>query len=814
MTSEFARETVPPCDGVGYSVVASSSLSREPWLVRGGAPSLAIDADEPVLQKDDESRPRPPPAPPCAAPTPLPSPPREDPVVDFIVLGAGVAGLAAAEELARRAPGLLGRSGGTDLPTPLVPTARRRAVTIAVVEASERVGGRVLTLHHDRATTEDPGGAASVSIDGTPRARTWELGAAWLHGLHGNVARPYLARSGGRLRRTRVDNRVIYERSDRFDRAAARVPRVRVREAAACFARQDRALTRLAALLRAKQADVPLSVGIAHTTRAAVRPLPAGLEGAPTPADGFPPTPGAAAAALAARAKEAALSAEIEARRVADAPPEDVPPAAATNSRAAADLAREREQACAARALDEATADRTHARCVRWLWAQEQTDIGGALDEAGLRAWCAAPWECERGGEALVLRGFDRLPAALLDGAHRAASAAGGRLVLRLGVEARAVAEMRMPAAEPAVRPEWEGSRNRAAHATPRATTASRAALPPMRVTLADGGALVARLGVVVALPLARARDALTYSPPLPSLARDALDALAVGQLERILIEFDECFWEEDVDYIGFIDDNDDRPALAPWPVNPGAPRAPPPPFAPRAFAVVSSQCDGAPTLLVEAAGDQARALASLSHADAIAACVAALREIYGDDVPAAGPRASAVTRWGANRLAGGGAFVRLPPGARAARRACGAVARERRACGGGVRFAGEHCSARHPGTVHGALLSGRRAATALLRRAVATSHAPRASAPSKAKRLRPVGLARVRRAGRAAPPARAARSEGLDVPEAGAPARVPTNASRSDGAWIENASLDPLMPGMWLKVRPLEPPSKTPHPV
>ena len=295
MTSEFAREVVPPHvpphDVVEYSVVASSSLSREPWLVRGGAPSLAIGR-EPVLKESDERPPRPPPRR-CAAPTPLPSPPREDPVVDFIVLGAGVAGLAAAEELARRAPGLLGRSGGTDLPTPLVPTARRRAVTIAVVEASERVGGRVLTLHHDRATTEDPGGAASVSIDGTPRARTWELGAAWLHGLSGNVARPYLARSGGRLRRTRADNRVIYERSDSFGRAAARVPRARVREAAACFARQDRALARLAALLRAA-ADVPLSVGIAHTTRAAVRPLPAGLEGAPTPAGGFPLTPGAA----------------------------------------------------------------------------------------------------------------------------------------------------------------------------------------------------------------------------------------------------------------------------------------------------------------------------------------------------------------------------------------------------------------------------------------------------------------------------------------------------------------------------------------
>lgn len=108
-------------------------------------------------------------------------------------------------------------------------------------------------------------------------------------------------------------------------------------------------------------------------------------------------------------------------------------------------------------------------------------------------------------------------------------------------------------------------------------------------------------------------------------------------------------------------------------------------------------------------AADYARRLEGLSDREVVREAMGVLRTMYGPSVP--DPSATLVTRWGSDPWSKGSYSYNALGSSPADRRVLGG------ALGGGTLFlAGEHVSVSRWGTVHGALMSGRAQAQAVLR--------------------------------------------------------------------------------------------------
>lgn len=201
-----------------------------------------------------------------------------------------------------------------------------------------------------------------------------------------------------------------------------------------------------------------------------------------------------------------------------------------------------------------------------------------------------------------------------------------------------------------------------------------------VRVTLADGGTLDADRAVV-AVPLAVLRAGTLAVAGLDGPAAQAVMALGTGLLNKCVLRFDRPFWPADAGWLNRIPDR--RGEWAEWVPLPG------------------------PILVGFNAATYARALERADDAATVAQATAALRSMFGTATPA--PVAAQITRWAADPYAGG-AYSFHPPGSRArTRRAFAAL------IAGRIALAGEYTAEDHPATVHGAILSGRRAAARLL---------------------------------------------------------------------------------------------------
>ena len=97
------------------------------------------------------------------------------------------------------------------------------------------------------------------------------------------------------------------------------------------------------------------------------------------------------------------------------------------------------------------------------------------------------------------------------------------------------------------------------------------------------------------------------FSPPLPTEKLRALDALQSGLLDKLWLEFDEVFWDENADVINWID-----------PVNPGH----------WAFWVNGYKMFGRPVLLGFSAGDVAREFAVKSDEELLESAMNAVRNM------------------------------------------------------------------------------------------------------------------------------------------------------------------------------------------
>lgn len=186
----------------------------------------------------------------------------------------------------------------------------------------------------------------------------------------------------------------------------------------------------------------------------------------------------------------------------------------------------------------------------------------------------------------------------------------------------------------------------------------------------------------VVTLPLGVLKaGAVRFEPALPAAKQAAIERLGMGLYDRVVLRFPQAFWaEEGVEWLGYAAQNKGE-----W-----------------SSTMSYYEVDGRATLVCFNAGAYARALAAMSDEEVVAAAMSVLRTMFGAGIP--DPESSLITRWGEDPYALG-AYSYLPPGA--SPDDLDALAEPV----GRLLFAGEATSREYPSTVHGAYLSGVRAA-------------------------------------------------------------------------------------------------------
>lgn len=186
----------------------------------------------------------------------------------------------------------------------------------------------------------------------------------------------------------------------------------------------------------------------------------------------------------------------------------------------------------------------------------------------------------------------------------------------------------------------------------------------------------------VVTFPLGVLKQAsVKFEPPLPESKQAAIERLGMGVLNKVYLKFPETFWGEEVETISYV-----GARLGEW-------------CDWLSFVPFTSE----PVLMAFHGGEKGFALEELSDAEIVAGAMQTLRVMFGDDIPE--PDGVLITRWGKDPFALG-AYSHVPPFA---------SGEDHDALAEPVDdvlfFAGEATSRDYPSTVHGAYLSGVRAA-------------------------------------------------------------------------------------------------------
>nr|CDP23291.1 Putative lysine-specific histone demethylase [Podospora anserina S mat+] len=189
------------------------------------------------------------------------------------------------------------------------------------------------------------------------------------------------------------------------------------------------------------------------------------------------------------------------------------------------------------------------------------------------------------------------------------------------------------------------------------------------------------------------------FDPPLPSWKADAISRLGFGVLNKVILVYREAFWNENRDIFGVLRMPSSRHSLEQKDYS--SQRG-------RFFQWFNiSKPSGLPVLLALMAGDAGYDTEQSCNDDLVAEATEVLRSVYGSRVPKQ-PVEAVVTRWASDKFARG-SYSSAGPNMEADD--YDTMARPI----GNLYFAGEHTSGTHPATVHGAYLSGLRAASEVL---------------------------------------------------------------------------------------------------
>lgn len=190
----------------------------------------------------------------------------------------------------------------------------------------------------------------------------------------------------------------------------------------------------------------------------------------------------------------------------------------------------------------------------------------------------------------------------------------------------------------------------------------------------------------VVTLPLGVLQSgAVKFEPDLPTAWTRALGRLGRGVLDKCYLRFPRAFWPDSTEWIDYVSDPPGH--WSEW--------------------LNFQALVGKPVLMAFHSGSIARGLEGRDDRAVVESAMATLRRMFGRGIPA--PTALQRTRWAQDRYALGSYSYPRPGCGKENRRTLGT------AVDGVLYFAGE-ATADYPGTVHGAYLSGVRAAREIMR--------------------------------------------------------------------------------------------------
>ena len=296
-------------------------------------------------------------------------------------------------------------------------------------------------------------------------------------------------------------------------------------------------------------------------------------------------------------------------------------------------------------------------RLINWHFANLEYANAANVDKLSLRGWDQDIGNEFEGEHAQVVGGYQQVPRALWRYPHA--------LDVRTN---KAVKSIKYSAA---------GKQGRAT------------------ITCEDGESIEADK-VVFAAPLGVLKEqSIQFDPPLPQWKRDSIRRMGFGLLNKIVLVFEKPFWDTERDMFGLLREPRQRDGYEQSDYKEG-----------RGQFYLFWNCidtSGLPVLIALMAGESAFEAERTPDAELTAQCIDQLRNAFGrKNVPQ--PVETIVTRWGSDRFARGTYSF---------------VAAESRpgdydliaAPISNLFFAGEATIATHPATVHGAYLSGLRAA-------------------------------------------------------------------------------------------------------
>lgn len=194
-------------------------------------------------------------------------------------------------------------------------------------------------------------------------------------------------------------------------------------------------------------------------------------------------------------------------------------------------------------------------------------------------------------------------------------------------------------------------------------------------------------------------KQQIDFEPALPEWKLGAIQRIGFGVLNKVVLVYRQPFWDQTRDIFGTLRNTQpDRFSLDQKEY-----------FTQRGrffqwFNITSTT--GLPTLLALMAGDAAFSTEKTSNEELIEEATKVLRTVFGSQVPP--PAEAVVTRWGQDRFARG-SYSYTGPNFQP--NDYEVMARPI----GNLFFAGEHTCGTHPATVHGAYISGLRAASEVL---------------------------------------------------------------------------------------------------
>lgn len=191
---------------------------------------------------------------------------------------------------------------------------------------------------------------------------------------------------------------------------------------------------------------------------------------------------------------------------------------------------------------------------------------------------------------------------------------------------------------------------------------------------------------VLVTLPLGvLQQNTVQFVPALPERKQTALQRLKMGTMNKIALQFPRAFWPIESHWMGCLD-SANAMTLDIWNMMPYTQQ---------------------PILMALTREPHSKLLEMLPDKEIIASVMADYRRMFGSQIP--DPMAGKVTRWHTDPFAGG-SYSHIPPGASPADYDALAKPVAQR-----VFFAGEATIADYFGTVHGAFISGQRAAKQIM---------------------------------------------------------------------------------------------------